>query len=121
MCDTEKTKVIKLDPLYEDDHLSVVCIKPGHEYDIWKKDSEDLSDPLAEVCFQDGPIKEVGINGIQNEPVIAILIDRLNYLDSQFSSPYNKAAIYHLQLALDSLQQRTKDRQDRGVEGTNQE
>ena len=107
--------------IYEDDHLSVVCCKPGHEYDIWKNNSVDIYDQIAKVYFQDGPIKEVGISGIQNEPVIAILIDRLKYLDGQFPSEYNKAAIYHLGLALESLQQRTKDRQDRGVEGTNQE
>ncbi len=114
-----------LESIYEDGCLEVLSVKPGHAYHIYDvgnlSGSLEASNPLGKLCFQDGPIKEAGVNGIQNEPVIAILIDRLKYLDGLFPSEYNKAAIHHLQSALDSLEARTKDRQNRGVEGTNQE
>ena len=114
-----------LESIYDDGCLEVLSVKPGHVYYIYDTDnlvgSLEASNPLGKLCFQDGPIKEAGVNGIQNEPVIAILIDRLKYLDGLFPSEYNKAAIHHLQSALDSLEARTKDRQNRGVEGTNQE
>ena len=103
--------------IYSDDNLEVTVSKPGHEYEIWNSHTED--DPIGELYFQDGPIKEVGVNGVQNEPVVAILIDRLKFLDDKFPSDYNKAAIFHLEQALESLQARTKDRVERGVEGFN--
>lgn len=58
-------------------------------------------------------------NGAFVEDVIAAAMDRLeHYQASEFASDYNEYALTHLQLALDGLQDRTRDRTRRGVEGT---
>ncbi len=71
------------------------------------------------VNFQDGPVKEKGFNGWQNEHIVAMLIHRINILDSQFPCVENKMAILHLRDALESLHDRTKNRIKRGVKGEN--
>jgi len=71
--------------------------------------------------FQNGPIKEFGLNGISGEALIAIVIDRLRSFQSgQFSCRENAVALTHLETGLMWLQKRTRDRLARGVEGTNQ-
>lgn len=70
--------------------------------------------------FQDGPIKEYGVNGTTNEEIISLLIDRLESLDALFPASYNSLAIGSLYLAKAALESRTEDRIARDVEGTNQ-
>ena len=76
------------------------------------------------ITFQDGPVKEVGVNGIQSEDLLEILIDRLTYLNTFENGKYackdNEYAIIHLRGCLQNLQARTRARQKRNVEGTNQ-
>ena len=74
----------------------------------------------GQVHFQQGPVKEVGVNGPTNEALLHILINRTEFLDSQFPCEENKKALEHLKAALEAFESRTKNRQDRGVEGTNQ-
>ena len=74
---------------------------------------------LADIHFQDGPIKEFGINGVANEDLIVMVMHRLNqFQDSEYACKENADAINHLQDALDSLRARTNKRVRRGVEGT---
>lgn len=70
--------------------------------------------------FQEGPIKEVGINGIQNIDLYDILISRLEGFEAMHSSQYNKEQIQLLKWARESDIRRTKEREKRAVEGTNQ-
>lgn len=71
--------------------------------------------------FQEGPIGEVGVNGITHEALLAILIDRLEgFQAGPFANVYNAAALSHLQAAQHELQSRTRERMAREVEGTNQ-
>ena len=68
--------------------------------------------------IQDGPIKHYGVNGCQVDTLIhaaRMIIDGLN---ARFPSPYNTEAIIALDMALDQLHARTKDREKRNVEGT---
>ena len=73
-----------------------------------------------EITFriQNGPIKEVGINGCQVDTIIHAAKKILEGLDAKFPSEHNKLAINKLDMALAHLEQRTKDREQRGVEGT---
>jgi hypothetical protein len=72
------------------------------------------------VLFQNGPIAEAGVNGITQEVLIAICIDRLRSFQSgPFACKANACALTHLEEALHWLQQRTIERMRRGVEGTN--
>lgn len=64
------------------------------------------------------PTLETMINGVTSEVVIDALIDRTKFLDNMKASDFNKEAIQHLEAALLALQNRTADREARGVEGT---
>lgn len=76
-------------------------------------------DKLCEVNFQEGPIKEAGINGINNEDLIAMVICRLEHFNnSEYRSRDNSMAITKLEEALLWLRKRTIGRENRGVEGT---
>lgn len=71
------------------------------------------------VVFQNGPIKESGVNGITQEVLLAIVIDRLNgFQGGPYASPFNASALDHCRSALRVLQTRTRERLARGVEGT---
>jgi hypothetical protein len=91
----------------------------------------NASDPFIErhgapskhttILFQNGPINEHGVNGITQEVLLAIVIDRLmSFQAGPFASKYNSKALDHALLAQEALLQRTRDRMDRGVEGTHQ-
>ncbi len=80
--------------------------------------SDDFS-PFATVNFQNGPIKENGVNGCHQEDLIAIVLDRLqSFQDGDYACRENEKAIEKLEEALMWLRKRTQDRIDRGVEGT---
>lgn len=74
---------------------------------------------LGEINFQNGPIKENGVNGVMNEDLLAVVVDRL---DGFQAGPYacedNEEARQHILSALECLGRRTKAREARGVEGT---
>lgn len=75
----------------------------------------------VEVNFQNGPIQEVGVNGLSNEALLAIVEDRLiGFQSGQYACRENALALTKLQEAMMWLQKRTRDRIARGVEGTNQ-
>ena len=81
-------------------------------------DSED-NGVIEEIKFQDGPIKEFGVNGVANEDLIVMVMHRLNqFQKSDYACKENADAVRHLQGALDSLRARTNKRVQRGVEGT---
>ena len=71
------------------------------------------------VLFQNGPIGETKqMNGITNEALVAIVIDRMRGFQSgPYSCRENAIALTHLEEALMWLQKRTRDRIARGVEG----
>lgn len=73
------------------------------------------------ILFQNGPIKEFGVNGLTQEALLAIVIDRLrSFQAGPFACAQNQSALEHCQVALAELQLRTRARIARGVEGTNQ-
>ncbi len=75
---------------------------------------------LTNISFQNGPIKEVGVNGIHNEDLIAIVIDRMRGFQSgDYACRDNALALTKLEEALMWLRNRTNEREARGVEGTN--
>ena len=90
----------------------------NHHYKVFSaKDSQEF----LEVCFQDGPIKEAGVNGVHNEDLIAIVIDRLEgFQNGQYGCPENALAMIKLEEALHWLRHRTEQRERRGVEGTHE-
>jgi hypothetical protein len=89
----------------------------GYEYRI----SGEPTHVGVDLIFQNGPINEVGVNGITHEALLAILIDRLEHFQTgPYVNEYNGAALAHLQSAQGALFDRTRERVARGVEGTHQ-
>jgi hypothetical protein len=73
---------------------------------------------FATVKFQNGPVKEVGVNGIFMEDLLNICCHRLECFQSgDFACQYNADALKAIEDALACLNARTKDRQAHGVEG----
>lgn len=71
------------------------------------------------IAFQRGPIKEVGTNGVTNEALLAILIDRMEgFQAGPYACEENAIALDGLRTAQNALHSRTKARVARGVEGT---
>lgn len=76
---------------------------------------------LGSIHFQDGPIGEVGLNGISHEALLAVVLDRLRcFQSSEYVCHENKMAQFHLTRALEELHARTRRRIARGVEGTHE-
>jgi len=67
--------------------------------------------------IQNGPIKEVGINGCQVNEIIEASKIILEGLNAKFPCRENSMAITKLDECLMWLEKRTKDRESRGVEG----
>lgn len=75
--------------------------------------------------WQNGPLRANGEvlepNGAFVEDVIRAAIGRIGYYQSsEFHCIENAVALGHLRAALEVLEERTRGRQDRGVEGTHQ-
>ena len=71
------------------------------------------------ILFQNGPIKEAGVNGITQEVLIAICIDRLEcFQKGPFACEDNADALSLLRAAQGALQRRTRERLAKGIEGT---
>ncbi len=109
---------------------NVVCLdEPSlqsnacHKYEVHRAqpvDDSGVIESFVKVSFQNGLVKEVGINGCHNEDLITIVIDRLQSFQSgKFECRENALAITKLEEAMHWLNHRTSDRQNRGVEGKN--
>ena len=68
------------------------------------------------VHFQEGPIKENGVNGVANEDLIGMVLARLEgFQNSEYKCRENACAITRLEEALMWLRKRTNARVKRGV------
>lgn len=105
--------------------------KQGHFSETWTSDD---GMPLGGVSsgrgftisWQNGPLGQGESrrepNGAFVEDVIDAALRRINaYQESRFACDSNARAIEHLQMALEALESRTRDRERRGVEGTHSE
>ena len=73
----------------------------------------------TDIVFQNGPINEVGVNGVTHEALLSILCDRIRgFQDGPYASADNAEALACMEQAQTALQRRTKARMARGVEGT---
>lgn len=90
----------------------------NHHYEIF---TADCKRKFTKICFQNGPIKEAGINGIHNEDLIAIVIDRFaGFQNGPYGCTENALAMIKLEESLHWLKHRTEQRERRGVEGTHE-
>lgn len=92
----------------------------GHLYHVMMGKDQLFSQTHC-VSFQRGPVPANGVNGLTNESLLAILIHRTKFLNGQFPCEENRVAIEHMEKALQSFEDRTKNRIQRNVEGKNLE
>jgi len=101
-------------------HLYFIAIPGMEKNPSMKCSAHSFGDrqEFQEVLFQHGPIKEVGVNGITHEALLAIVIDRLRCFQAgPFPCRENQEALLSCCNALGWLKRRTHDRLVRGVEG----
>ncbi|QIA28550.1 hypothetical protein [Phage f2b1] len=83
--------------------------------------TDNYGKELGVVDFQEGPIQENGVNGVNNEDLLVMVLTRLQgFQDSAFSCRENAMAITKIEEALLWLRKRTMGREQRGVEGTHE-
>lgn len=117
------------------DKLTIAVIdEPGagganHHYRVFGMDTStnksaglclETEDQTAmSILFQNGPINEAGVNGVTQEVLLAICIDRLEcFQKGPYACRENAIALTKMQEAQMWLQKRTRDRMARNVEGT---
>ncbi len=120
----------KVNPANDKIRITVID-EPGagganHHYEVaipgWTR-GPDGSNPsgIWDIRFQNGPIAEVGVNGITQEALLAICIDRLrSFQAGPFACRENALALTKMEEAQMWLLQRTRNRMERGVEGTHE-
>jgi sugar diacid utilization regulator len=94
---------------------------PHHFLVVSTEDNEETGEPelLAEIDFQEGPIKENGVNGVCNEDLLVMVLERLKaFQRSEYSCKENAMAITKIEETLLWLRKRTMGREQRNVEGT---
>lgn len=94
---------------------------PTDEKIVSYVDFQEGSQGGGKVSFkiQDGPIKEVGVNGCQIDDVILWAKNRIEYFNSKFPCRENSLIITKLDEALLWSLKRKLDREARQVEGKN--
>jgi len=71
------------------------------------------------LLFQNGGIRESGVNGVTHEALLEIVADRLrSFQKGSYACKANACALTHIEEAQHWLQQRTLERMRRRVEGT---
>ena len=82
-------------------------------------DASTRDETSTHLLFQNGPILEAGVNGVTNEALLAIVLDRLEkFQEGDYRCRENALAITKLEEAMHWLNHRTRQREARGVEGT---
>lgn len=90
-----------------------------HHFKVYADVGQQVPYLVGSVDFQNGPIKEAGVNGVMGEDLIAMVICRLEHFNqTDFACKENAMAITKLEEALLWLRKRTMSRERRGVEGT---
>lgn len=98
----------------------------NHRYEIDGFDADSNPSALGTdlmrdvtILFQNGPINEVGVNGVTQEALLAIVADRLrSFQAGPYACRENALALTKIEEAQHWLLSRTRGRMARGVEGT---
>ena len=89
-----------------------------HDFMVVDAANEDI---ICCIGFQNGPIKEYGVNGVANEDLLNMVLCRLQHFqESPYACYENQKAAECIMDALSWLRMRTEQRTERGVEGTSE-
>lgn len=97
-----------------DQSTDKVELEEGHKYEL--ADSEGGAP--QKIIFMKKEAGNLVHGGTTNEEVIAMMIDRIMYLQSKLECHENTVVLDKLGEIKELFQQRTKDRKERGVEGS---
>ena len=90
----------------------------NHRYRILVIDRFGSRNNTTYIKFQKGAVKDVGLNGISDEALLAVIRDRLaSFQAGPFACNENESALELIDMAIGSLKARTLNRIERGVEG----
>lgn len=93
----------------------------GHHYELdnFENGSQPLQFIEKEQREPEGALETLH-DGTTNEAVLGMMVHRLEFLNEKMPSVHNLEAINHVKKALRALEERTQEREERGVEGTSQ-
>lgn len=118
-------KVVDLDAARESDKFR----DAQGDFD-WVKFDEYRKDYPVSIChrenmisfrIQNGPIKEVGVNGCQVDTLLHAAMRIINEFNRKLPCIHNFKAMEDIQDAIKHLEDRKRDRESRGVESLNQQ
>lgn len=90
----------------------------NHAYTLFHRQTPTGPDQTL-IQFQNGPLVEVGPNGVTDAQLLAVLIDRLRgFQAGPFACRENALALTKMEEAMHWIHHRTAQRIRRGVEGT---
>ena len=97
---------------------SIALLHEGEE-DLCLEESIaiDSSQNTMVITFQDGPIKEVGVNGVQIETLVAIYGKIVEEFNKKYPHRENEVILKHVEGIMEATERRKRDRESRGVEG----
>lgn len=97
-------------------------IEDGMKHDLEKMPALLINHDTNTIAFriQKGPIKENGVNGCQVDAMVIAAKEIITKLNAQFPCDENEKVIFNLEQAVLWLRKRRENREQRGVEGTNQ-
>lgn len=94
----------------------------GHRYEVSNFENKESVQTIQfihkEKKSEDSDVLNTISDGTTNEEVLAMMIDRMKFLNAKVPSRESSIAITKLEEALMWLNKRTQDRVKRGVEGT---
>ena len=93
---------------------------PGHTYELSNFENKDVQGQILRFIHKEPNENNELItisDGTTNEEILEVLIDRIKFLNNKFPCFENESAIEHLEFALFQLNERTRKRVERNVEG----
>ncbi|MDR1695605.1 MAG: hypothetical protein LBR69_03100 [Endomicrobium sp.] len=118
---SSKEMVEVKNPLFTQKY-TVVYAEKDYKYNaphLYHVISEQSGEILGAVHFQEGPIRETRVNGVMNEDLLLMVLERLNcFQNSEFKCRENALAITKIEEAVMWLRKRTMGREEKGIEGT---
>ena len=96
-------------------------LTPGHKYILQNFENPNNGQTIQFIekvqSKEESPKFETVNDGTTNEELLAVLIDRLSFLNGKFPCRENSIVLTKLEESLMWLNKRTNDRVARGVEG----
>jgi len=103
-------------------------LTPGHRYELANFEKQDSPGQILQFIHKETDPSGVGLSGdgvtlhtmsdgTTNEELLAVLIDRMQFLQAKFPCRENAIVITKLEESLMWLNKRTEDRKKRNVEG----